>query len=126
MKSRRPHTTGDEFPAGASTRHATFVLGSNCTGGRASSAASPSPPGPRNCGHCASAANEVATQAHAARKTVRTAGVESTHRMKEARGRIGKLGSITFRDTTPLNAPCDVAGNCLRRILRGQRDLKVI
>src|SRR5579885_850075 len=52
--------TGDDTPGGTATFHLTFFCGPNSTGGFWP-AATPDPPGPRNCGHGAgSAADDTA------------------------------------------------------------------
>src|SRR6266851_9593133 len=58
---------GDDIPVGARTFHFTFLSGPNSTGGFWP-AATPDPPGPRNCGHasgvsppCPTAARRAAT-----------------------------------------------------------------
>ena len=46
-------TMGDELPAGQSIRQATWAVGENWIGGRASAEAIPRPPGPRKQGQSA-------------------------------------------------------------------------
>ena len=52
-KTEFPTTMGDELPAGQSIRQATWAVGENWMGGRASAEAIPRPPGPRKQGQSA-------------------------------------------------------------------------
>src|SRR6185503_17686818 len=60
-KMRSPQMQGEELPEGSVVRQSKLDLGPNETGGFAL-AEMPSPPGPRNCGHCsdAGATSEIA------------------------------------------------------------------
>src|SRR6185436_16677252 len=56
-----PQMTGEEFPEGRAVFQTTFEAGPKCAGGGVPSPI-PSPPGPRNCGHCAANTEHALTQ----------------------------------------------------------------